>query len=233
MTDPSARQPVALEARVEAQDGRRYSPSAARNLEPITDVFSKHMPTKGSVLEIASGTGEHGFHLTSVCADLHWTYSDVDPDSLLSQAAWRDHAGHDRLRGPLTLNAALDEWPTVDGHIAHDGMFCANMIHITPFSVAAGLIAGAGRTLALYGRLMLYGPFARNGDIAPSNAQFDADLKRRNRDWGVRDLDQDLVPLAQRAGLMLEQVIEMPANNLSIVFRKQGGDVSEQVSPRL
>ena len=214
------KKPVALEARAETDDGRRQSPSVGRNLEPVRDVFLKHMPTKGSVLEIASGTGEHGFYLTESCPELSWTYSDVDPESLKSQTAWRDFAQHDRLLGPLALDASLDEWPTINGHIAHDGMFCANMIHIAPFAVCAGLLAGAGRTLAPYGRLMLYGPFARNGAIVPSNAAFDSDLKRRDPSWGVRDLDRDLVPLAERAGLLLENVIDMPANNLSVIFRR-------------
>lgn len=214
--------PVALEARSTVEDGRRFSPSVSRNLEPIGEVFTKHMPTTGSVLEIASGTGEHGFHMTHLCPELRWTYSDVDPESLISQAAWRDFAKHDRLAGPLALDASLDEWPTVRGHIPHEGMFCANMIHIAPFEVAKGLLFGAGRTLGGYGRLMLYGPFARHGEIAPSNSRFDADLKRRDPDWGIRDLDQDLVPVAERAGLMLEKVIDMPANNLSVIFRRVG-----------
>lgn len=222
MSEPGKPHPAALEARGAIEDGRRFSPSAARNLEPIIEVFTAHMPTKGSVLEIASGTGEHGFHLTQFCPELRWTYSDVDPESLVSQAAWRDHAGHDRLAGPLALDASLDEWPTVRGHIAHDGMFCANMIHIAPFAVAEGLLLGAGRTLGGYGRLMLYGPFARRGEMAPSNGRFDADLKRRDPNLGVRDLDTELVPIAERAGLMLEKVIEMPANNLSVIFRRVG-----------
>lgn len=214
--------PVALEARGGEMDGRRFSPSVSRNLAPIGEVYAAHMPTKGSVLEIASGTGEHGFHVTQLCPDLRWTYSDVDPESLVSQAAWRDFADHDRLDGPLALDASLDEWPTVRGHIAHDGMFCANMIHIAPFSVAEGLLLGAGRTLGVYGRLMLYGPFARQGEIAPSNSRFDADLKRRDPSWGVRDLDLELVPIAEKAGLLLEKVIDMPANNLSVIFRRVG-----------
>lgn len=214
--------PTALEARKTGEDGRRFSPSVSRNLEPIAEVFSAHMPTKGSVLEIASGTGEHGFHMTQLCPDLRWTYSDVDPESLISQAAWRDFAKHDRLAGPLALDASLDEWPTVRGHIPHEGMFCANMIHIAPFAVAEGLLQGAGRTLGDYGRLMLYGPFARKGTMALSNRRFDMDLKRRDPNWGVRDLDQDLMPIAERAGLMLEKVIDMPANNLSVIFRRVG-----------
>ncbi|MEL6829745.1 MAG: DUF938 domain-containing protein [Pseudomonadota bacterium] len=220
MSEPTKRNPVALEKRQEAADGRRSSPSIARNLDPICAVFLKHMPTKGSILEIASGTGEHGYHLTTLCPDLRWTYSDVDPSGLVSQSAWRDFADHDRLLGPLALDASLDEWPTIRGHVAHDGMFCANMIHIAPFSVAEGLLTGAGRTLAPYGKLMIYGPFARRGEMAASNASFDADLKRRDPDWGVRDLEHDLIPLAERAGLLLDQVIDMPANNLSVIFRR-------------
>ena len=101
-----------------------------------------------------------------------------------------------------------------------DGLFCANMIHIAPFAAAIGLIGGAGRLLRPGGRLMIYGPFARNGEIAPSNARFSEDLTRRDPSWGVRDLDLDVLPLAEQAGLKLVNVVDMPANNLSVVFEK-------------
>lgn len=211
------KKPVALETREEATDGRRFSPSIGRNKDVVRDTFLLHMPHTGRVLEIASGTGEHGAHIVAACPNLIWTYSDIDEESRASQAAWaaRDKAA--QLCGPLHLDVTGD-WNAAQG--PWDAMFCANMVHIAPFAAAKGLIAGAGATLKPGGRLFLYGPFAREGAIAPSNAQFDADLKRRDPAWGVRDLDLDILPLAGAAGLALKQVITMPANNLSVIFEK-------------
>ncbi|MEM6555052.1 MAG: DUF938 domain-containing protein [Pseudomonadota bacterium] len=212
-------QPLALEKRGEMGDGRRFSPSIGRNKDVVRDAFLRHMPGAGRILEIASGTGEHGAHITAAAPSLRWTYSDIDPDSQASQSAWRAHAEHDRLHGPLSVDTTQTEWGEAETPTWH-GMFCANMIHIAPFEAAIGLINGAGRLLAPKGRIMLYGPFARSGEIAPSNARFSTDLKRRDPSWGVRDLDLDLVPLAEAAGLRLTAVEPMPANNLSVVFEK-------------
>ncbi|MEQ9315030.1 MAG: DUF938 domain-containing protein [Henriciella sp.] len=212
---------VALEHRETAEDGRRYSPSAGRNKQVISDVLGAHMPVSGRILEIASGTGEHGAHFVAAHHALRWTYSDVDEISLASQAAWVAHDSFGgRLSGPLKLDASADDWDNAVTGQDIDAIFCANMIHIAPFEVAKGLIAGAGRLLEQGGRLCLYGPFARKGVIAPSNARFSEDLKRRDPSWGVRDLDLEIVPLAEAAGLDLKTVIEMPANNLTVVFQK-------------
>lgn len=213
-------QPLALERRNATEDGRRYSPSTGRNKDAVRDVFLAHMPARGQVLEIASGTGEHGAHVTAAAADLTWTYSDIDPDSQASQRAWRAAVGHDRLRGPLTLDTTAPDWGEAETGAPWDAMFCANMIHIAPLEAAEGLIEGAGRVLRPGGRLMLYGPFARDGVIAPSNAQFREDLKRRDPRWGVRDLDQDILPLARAVGLHLAEIVDMPANNLSVLLEK-------------
>ncbi len=212
--------PVALEVRGEDGDGRRYSPSAARNREPIRDALSRLIILPASILEVASGTGEHGAFFTGSLAGLHWTYSDIDPESLVSQDAWQrlDHTG--RLRGPLTIDASSDDWLAAETAGGWDAVFSANMVHIAPFAAATGLIRGASRLLKPGGQLILYGPFARNGVIAPSNAAFDESLKSRNPDWGVRDLDRDLVPLAEAANLAQQGVTEMPANNLIVSFRK-------------
>ena len=213
--------PVALEARGEADDGRRFAPSTGRNKDAVREVYLAHMPLAGQVLEIASGTGEHGAHITEEVKDLVWTYSDIDTDGMVSQSAWVAHVPHDRLRGPLRLDASLPDWGEAEAGGPYDGMFNANMIHISPFKVAEGLIAGAGRVLRTGGRLMLYGPFARKGEIAPSNAAFSENLKGRDASWGVRDLDLDILPLADKAGLSLTEVIEMPANNLSVIFVRE------------
>ena len=213
--------PVALEARDQAEDGRRYSPSVARNREPILDVFRQHVAEAGQVLEIASGTGEHGAFLTDSLLGLNWTYSDIDAASRESQAAWREAAWHERLHGPYIVDASAHSWGPVEYPDYWDVIASMNMIHIAPFEVALGLIGGAGRLLKPKGKLFLYGPFARHGEIAPSNAAFSENLKSRDARWGVRDLDQQIVPLAEEVGLRLQQVIEMPANNLSVVFQRQ------------
>ncbi|MEL6956179.1 MAG: DUF938 domain-containing protein [Pseudomonadota bacterium] len=213
--------PVALEARSEEADGRRHSPSIARNRDVVRDVYLKHMPASGTVLEIASGTGEHGAHIASAMPDIAWQYTDIDPVSLASQAAWRSHMGEAAsLLEPVLLDVTAADWPASGANLPVQAMFCANMIHIAPFAAAEGLLAGAGRHLRLGGRLMLYGPFARAGVIVPSNARFSDDLKRRDGDWGVRDLDFEIMPLAQRASLKLAEVVEMPANNLIVIFEK-------------
>ncbi|MCI4646254.1 MAG: class I SAM-dependent methyltransferase [Hyphomonadaceae bacterium] len=217
----SSEKPVALENREESQDGRRFSPSAARNREVIGDVFQAHMPVCGTVLEVASGTGEHGAHIASGCAGLTWIYSDIDPPSLASQAAWRAHLGEDSgLAGPLALDVTRSDWQAAGVPDTLDAIYCANMIHIAPFAACEGLIAGAGRHLRAGGRLMLYGPFARDGEIAPSNADFTDSLRQRDSGWGVRDLDRQILLLAMAAGLRLAEAVAMPANNLSVIFEK-------------
>lgn len=219
--DRGPQRPAALETREEKPDGRRFSPSTGRNKDIVRNTFLKHMPQAGRVLEIASGTGEHGAHITAATGDLQWTYSDIDPDSLVSQAAWAAHEDHDRLSGPITIDTRESDWGEVERQKPLAGLVCINMIHIAPFEATVGLFNGAERLLGQDGKLFLYGPFSRNGVIAPSNARFDDDLKRRDPSWGVRDLDAEIVPLADAAGMTLEQVVEMPANNLSVVFGRQ------------
>ncbi|MDJ0920919.1 MAG: DUF938 domain-containing protein [Henriciella sp.] len=214
-------QPVALEPRTMAGDGRRYSPSTGRNKDAVRQVFLDHVLTAGNVLEIASGTGEHGVHITQAAPDLHWTYSDIDPDGRASQAAWRGVVEHDRLKGPLIIDTTVADWSQAHVTAGFDAIFCANMIHIAPFAAATGLLRGASALLPVQGRLVLYGPFARRGEMAPSNARFSDDLKRRDPAWGVRDLDLEIEPVATEVGFTLRQVIEMPANNLTVVFERR------------
>lgn len=216
----AADRPVALEGRGEGADGRRYSPSAARNREPIRDVLKEWLGRPGSVLEIASGTGEHGVFMVEAFEGLEWTFSDVDPASLQSQAAWRSADTTGRLLGPLEIDASARHWGTAEQAGGWDAIFSANMIHIAPFEAAQGLFAGAGRLLKTGGLLILYGPFSRSGVMAPSNAVFDQNLKSRDPSWGVRDLDRELMLLAREAGLGLAGVADMPANNLTVIFRK-------------
>lgn len=209
---------IALEER--GRDERRlFSPSAARNRDPIRDAFLRTMPHAGVVLEIGSGTGEHAVHIAAAAPGLRWLPGDPDEASRASIAAWTEHLGLSNVAPPHAIDVTAPGW---DQDLSpFDGVISINMIHIAPFGAARGLIAGAGRLLRPAGKLFLYGPFARNGaHTAPSNKEFDASLKARDPRWGVRDLDLEITPLAKAAGLDLEMVIEMPANNLSVIFRR-------------
>lgn len=211
--------PRALEARGEDGD-RRFSPSAGRNRDVIAQVYAAHMPANARVLELGSGTGEHGVYLTNQNPGLSWTFTDYDDISLKSIAAWIEHAESPALGGPYSVDLSTDSWGEELEAQRFDVMFSANVIHIAPFAVTEGIIAGAGRLLAPGGKLFLYGPFARKGVMAEGNLSFDADLKRRDPAWGVRDLDLELAPLAISTGLHLMNVVEMPKNNLSVIFEK-------------
>lgn len=212
--------PVALEAREEGEDGRRYSPSTARNREPILNVLKPRLPQPGRILEIASGTGEHGAFFTAEMEGIDWMFSDIDAQGLESQRAWKAADQTGRLHGPLEIDASTDHWGEAELPGGWDAIFSANMVHIAPFKAAEGLISGAGRLLRPEGLLILYGPFGRDGAMAPSNAAFDHSLKSRDPRWGVRDLDRQIAPLALEAGLTLHDIADMPANNQTVFFRK-------------
>jgi SAM-dependent methyltransferase len=168
------------------------------------------------VLEIASGTGEHAVHFASALPHLTWLPTDCDERALKSIAAHRAASGLTNLLAPLALDASAPNWPVKQA----DAIVAINMIHISPWRATQGLMAEAGRILPLGGALYLYGAYKESGaHIAPSNAVFDQDLRRRNPEWGVRDLEE-VAKLAQNHGLELVERIAMPANNLSIVFRR-------------
>ena len=197
-------------------DAPRSSPSALRNRDPILAVLRGVLPANAAVLEIASGTGEHAVHFAAALATVTWQPTDQDRDALRTIAARRDAAALPNLLPPLELDASSPSWPVTRA----DAIVSINMIHIAPWTAAQGLMAGGGRALAPGGVLFLYGPFKENGvDTAPSNAAFDADLRQRNLDWGVRDLSA-VTELASNHGLQLVQRVPMPANNLSLVFRR-------------
>jgi SAM-dependent methyltransferase len=196
-------------------DDRQYAPATERNRAPILEVLRRALPSQGSVLEIASGTGEHAAFFAPHFPRLVWQPSDADPAARASIAAWT--AGMDNVRVPLALDAASSAWPLA----AADAVLCINMIHIAPWPATEGLVAGAARLLPVGGLLFLYGPYQRDGrHTAPSNAAFDASLRARDPAWGVRDLG-DVSALATQAGFRLAEVVEMPANNLSVLFRRQ------------
>lgn len=202
----------------DARDAKRYAPATERNRVPIRDVLARVLPARGLALEIASGTGEHAAFFAREFPALDWQPSDPDAANRASIAAWRDAAGLANLRPPVPLDATAADW----GVAAADAVLCINMIHIAPWAAAAGLAAGAGRLLPPGGLLFLYGPFKRGGrHTAPSNEAFDESLRRQNPDWGVRDLDA-VAALAGEHGFALAETVAMPANNLSLVFRRRG-----------
>ena len=197
-----------------------FSPSTARNREPIRAVFLKTMHSSGKILEIGAGTGEHAVYLAEALPDVAWLTGDPDETARASISAWIDAAKLPNLCGPHAIDVTETAWG-VEDHAPFDGLVSINMIHIAPFAAAQGLFAGASSLLRPGGKLFLYGPFARDGiHSAPSNEAFDASLKSRNVTWGVRDLEREITPLAQKNSLALEDVVEMPANNLCVIFRK-------------
>jgi hypothetical protein len=195
---------------------RQHAPATARNREPILEVCRRVLPPAGTVLEIASGTGEHAVWLAEQLPGLVWQPSDLDDGALESIAAWIAHTGLGNVRPPLRLDVCQERWPVAEV----DAVFNANMIHIAPAEACQGLMRGAGRVIVPRGVLVLYGPFRIGGaHTAPSNAAFDADLRQRDPRWGVRDLET-VVALAEENGLAFEERVAMPANNQTLVFRR-------------
>lgn len=197
-------------------DARRQSPAAARNARPILAVLRSILPPSGLVLEVASGTGEHAIHFAGALPGLVWQPSDPSPNARASVDAWAEAFGMTNLRHALDLDAANGRWPIEQV----DAIICINMVHISRWSATEGLMHGAGTLLIPGAPLFLYGPFRRAGvQTAASNEAFHDDLRRRDPAWGLRDLD-DVIDCASRSGLELERLEEMPANNLSVVFRR-------------
>jgi hypothetical protein len=193
----------------------RSAPAALRNREPIAEVLTDWLPPSGRVLEIASGTGEHAVFLAERFPALDWQPSDVHPDALGSIAAGQREAGLPNLRQPLVIDAASSDWP-ID---RADAVLNINMVHISPWSSALGLLDGAARLLAAGAPLIVYGPWLRPGiETAASNLAFDADLKRRDPRWGLRRVE-DFAAEAEARGLDLAATRAMPANNLMLLFR--------------
>ena len=222
MTDESDnRPPVSLEQRGMSADQRMYSPAAARNSAPILAVLKRVLPENGLVLEIGCGTGEHAVHFARGMPNLTWLPSDPDSDSRASTASWVKFAGLSNVLPPLDIDVCAKSWG-VEQTAPFDAIVSLNMIYIAPWAASLGLFAGAGRLLRGGGLLFLYGPFMRDGvHNAPSNAAFDASLKAHNPSWGVRDI-ADLERVGEPFGLSLRETIEMPANNMSLVFSKAG-----------
>ncbi len=197
-------------------DPRRMAPSAARNRDAILGVLRDVLPARGLVLEIASGTGEHVLHFAqNLPGELVFQPSDPDPQARASIDAWVGASRLANVQPALDIDVHAPVWPVPHA----DAVIANNMIHIAPWSATLGLIAGAGRILSAGGVLCLYGPYRRGGQLAPSNEAFDQSLKSRNPSWGVRDLEA-VAAVAGECGFGAPEVIEMPANNLSVTFRR-------------
>ena len=194
---------------------RRHAPATARNRDPILAVLRRILPAEGLVVEVACGSGEHGAYFAPRLPGLTWQPTDPSPEARASADAWAREVGAPNLRPALALDAASPDWPVS----AAAAIVCCNMIHISPWACGLGLLAGAGRILAPGGRLYLYGPYRVGGQMVESNRRFDDWLKAQDPAWGVRDLEA-VVDAASAQGLALEETVEMPANNSSVIFRR-------------
>ncbi len=213
-------------------DERQYAPATLRNCEPILEVLLKVLPPTGTVLEVASGTGEHAVFFAPRLGPRKWLPSDPNPQLRASIAAWAAHFPCENLYTPIDLDVRTPIWSVeknapsgwLNGDDLNKSPITAivniNMIHISPWSASLGLMAGAGRILPPGGILYLYGPFKRGGKhTAPSNAAFDESLRAQNPEWGIRDLD-DVVTAATKQHLIRLDTYQMPANNLSVIFQR-------------
>lgn len=193
---------------------RKHAPATVRNREPIAGVLRQDLPATGQVLEVASGSGEHCAFFAKLFSSHVWQPTDPDPGALGSIASWC--AGLDNVLPPLALDATSADWPVG----AADAVLCINMAHISPWDATLGLVAGAARLLAKGAPLVLYGPWRRDGvQTAPSNEAFDASLKARDSRWGLRRV-QDLDATAAALGFARTRLVEMPANNLMLIYRR-------------
>jgi hypothetical protein len=194
----------------------RSAPHVARNTAPILEVLREVLPAKGLVLEVASGGGEQSAAFAEAFPKLLWQPSDPDPAALASIEAWRGHLGLFNLLPAVRLDASAVGWPIASA----EAMVCINMVHISPWAATEGLMRGASRLLEPGAPLYLYGPYRQQGvPTAPSNEAFDQSLRARNPEWGLRNLE-DVTAVAAEHGLALDRVVPMPANNLSVIFRK-------------
>jgi hypothetical protein len=205
-------------------DWKKYAPATQRNREPILEVLLQILPPNGTILEIASGTGEHAVFFAPHLKPRQWQPSDPNPELRTSINAWIAEFPADNIYPPLDLDAQMAVWPVETSPKSPIvAIVNINMIHISPWSACLGLMAGAGRILPPGGILYLYGPFKQNGEhTAPSNATFDESLQAQNPELGVRNLE-DVVTVAHAQQLGLQATYTMPANNLSVVFQRLDG----------
>lgn len=195
-------------------DGRYSAPAAERNKGPILDALSRVLPAQGLVLEIGSGTGQHVVHFAKSLPRLVWQPSDPDPELRASVSCWIRHHALANVREPVALDVRERPWPVA----AADAIVCINVVHVCPWAATLALLDGARATLGPGGVLFLYGPYRRRGYVtAASNEKFDADLRAHDPEWGLREIET-VAEAAARTGLALSEIVDMPANNFSLVF---------------
>ena len=198
------------------EDKRLFFPAVSRNRDAIRTVFLDIAPQTGEILELACGSGEHAVHIAAALPGVIWHPTDLDSDNMASIDAHATVSGLTNVRPASKLDVRDPDWPFQ----GMTGIFNANMIHISPWDCTIGLMAGAGRALTKNGFLFMYGPYKRgNAHTAPSNQSFDESLQSQNPQWGVRNLE-DVSGEAEKNGMILEKIIEMPANNLSVIYRR-------------
>jgi hypothetical protein len=199
------------------EDGRWFAPSSERNRIPILAVLQEILPRSGLVLEIASGSGQQVVHFAKALPALIWQPSDIDAEFRASIRSWVEAEKLTNVRPPLDLDVCAWPWPLT----VADAVLCINMVHVAPWPATQALLSGAHKVIRNDGVLFLYGPFRRFGrHTAPSNEAFDAQLRARDPAWGLRDIEA-VVDLASAAGFRVERIVDMPANNFSIVFRAE------------
>lgn len=197
---------------------RRHSPAAERNRGPILELLQRVLPRSGRALEIAAGTGQHAVHFAAGLPDWTWCPSDPEPSARASIATWAAEAMLPNLQPAIALDVLADPWPVAG---PFDAVFCANMLHIAPWATCVALMRGAARVAAADGVLLTYGPYFVAGQVpADGNVAFDADLRARDPAWGLRQL-HEVRAEALAAGWHLHESVSMPANNLTLVFRRQ------------
>lgn len=197
---------------------RRHAPATLRNRDAILAVLRDQLPASGTVLEVASGSGEHAVWFADHLPALVWQPSDPDTAALASITAWSKDVAHGKVLPPIQLDAAAPaaDWPITQA----DAILCCNMVHIAPWAATIGLMAGAGSLLPPGAPLILYGPFIEDGvETAQSNLDFDASLRSRDSRWGLRTVAA-VEAEGNRTGLRLDGILAMPANNLTLIFRK-------------
>ncbi len=198
---------------------KQHAPAAERNAAPILDVLRQCLPGTGKVLEIASGSGQHACHFARALPQIVWQPSDRDAGARASIHAWRDDAGLENLQAPLDVDVMDPGWSgALDRQF--DAVVAINLIHVAPWLLVDGLLGGAARLLVPGGLVYLYGPYKRDGaHTAPSNARFEDWLHAQDPEWGVRDM-ADIEQVGAKHGLRLERVIDMPANNFSLILKR-------------
>ena len=200
-------------------DGKWTLAAAERNKDPILGVLARVLPSRGLVLEVASGTGQHVMHFAAALTDLTWQPSDPDAELRRSIALRIDEDRRTNVKPPIDLDVTSLPWPLP----AADAVVAINMVHVAPWPATQALFEGANALLSKEGVLFLYGPYRRFGaHTSPSNAQFDLDLRAQNPEWGLRDMEA-VADVAADAGFVLAETVSMPANNFSLVFRRRDG----------